>query len=56
MTTPHYPPTAVADRGLCERCTEPRHSQVHFHLDPNAVRGPYDIPHHEYVAPKGSDR
>jgi hypothetical protein len=34
---------------LCASCTENRNSQVHRDIDPSAVRGPYDIPHHVFV-------
>jgi hypothetical protein len=42
----------VAQTG-CKVCTEDEGSQVHRNIDPKAVRGAYDIPHHKYEAPSG---
>jgi hypothetical protein len=41
---------------LCAVCTEPRTSQVHRDIRPNAVRGPWDSPHHEFVAAEITER
>ncbi len=35
--------------GACAACTERADSRVHRDLDPNAVRGMWDIPHHAFV-------
>ena len=37
------------DDRSCVICTEPAASQVHRDIDPAAIRGPWDIPHHEYA-------
>lgn len=34
----------------CLVCTEPEASPVHRDIDPTAVRGPWEVPHHEYRA------
>lgn len=33
---------------ICSVCTESATSQVHRNLDPKAVRGMWDTPHHVY--------